>query len=149
MLHSDATWCLLFSPLARGWERLGKPLQSRLITKVRGMCGKMIQGLDDFFLFYGKTEKDLMDEIETFLTICGEIDAEKSHLSAKKVQFCGRIVSSEGIEYHPRHFEAITTMAADLQQFICTANWMRNSIPEYAKRIAPLVIPPQRLGYRT
>lgn len=28
--------------------------------------------------------------------------------------------------------------AAQLQQFICTTNWMRNSIPNYSQIVAPL-----------
>lgn len=45
----------------------------------------------DVFLFYAKTEGDLLDNIDAFLYAYSEIDlkvhAEKSNLFAKEIQF--------------------------------------------------------------
>eukprot|EP00171_Calliarthron_tuberculosum_P014233 IDg14233t1 len=79
--------------------------------------------------------------------VCEEINlkvhAEKSNFFARKVTFCGRTITPEGIQYHPRHFESLLSMkrpttAGDLQQLLCAANWMRNSILQYAVVVEPL-----------
>lgn len=54
-----------------------------------------------------------------------------------------RIFFSRWNSIPPRHFESLLgmskpTKASELQQLHCATNWMRNSIPEYAKVIAPL-----------
>ena len=72
-----------------------------------------------------------------------KVQEKKSHFFAKKVTFCGRIISPEGIQFHPRHFKSLVSMkkpsmAGELQQLLCATNWMRTSIPNYAAVIEPL-----------
>lgn len=107
---------------------------------------KLLQWIDDF-LIHSSSEADLLDSIETFLKICGEINpkvhAEKTCLFATEVTFCGRIINAEGIRHHPRHFESLLTMkrptlGEELQQLLCATNWMRTSLPNYAAVVAPL-----------
>ena len=106
----------------------------------------MMEWIDDFLL-YAKSEKDLLDDIEAFLDVCSEVgfklQPEKSHFFMKEAKYCGRIISADGVTYDPRHFDSLLamnrpTMADELVQFVCAANWMRNAIPEFAKTIAPL-----------
>ena len=132
--------------LLQGGSDSGNHFQAVLSHKFDGRVKKMLQWLDDF-LFYAQSEEELFTNIESFLQICKEIGlklhAEKSTLFANEVQFCGRIISRQGVQYHPRHFHALTsmktpTMAGELQQFVCATNWMRNSIPNYSQRIALL-----------
>ena len=132
--------------LLQGGSDSGNHFQGALQEKFDGRVDKMLQWIDDF-LFYAKDETELLDNVESFFTVCEEIGlkvhAEKSTLFARQVQFCGRIISPDGIQYHPRHFESLVAMkkpklASELQQFICATNWMRNSIPAYAERAAPL-----------
>ena len=70
-----------------------------LQDKFDGRVDKMLQWLDDF-LFYANSKKELLDNIESFLRVCKEIrlkvHAEKLTFFSKEVQFCGRIISSEG-----------------------------------------------------
>lgn len=47
------------------------------------------------------------------------------------------------MKLEPRRLEGLTNMpppikAADLQQFLCAENWMRQCIPEFNKIINPL-----------
>ncbi len=132
--------------LLQGGSDSGNHFQAVLQHKFDGRVNNMIQWMDDF-LFYAKDEDSLLQSIESFLQVCSEIGlkvhAEKSTIFSQEVQFCGRIISSTGIQYHPRHFDSLVAMnkptyASDLQQFVCATNWMRNSIPAFAKRIEPL-----------
>ena len=52
-------------------------------------------------------------------------------------------ISAEGVTYHPRHYDALTTMdvpvtAAQLSSFISSANWMRDSINNFALVFKPM-----------
>jgi hypothetical protein len=45
--------------------------------------------------------------------------------------------------FDPKNMEALQTMqqpqnGADLVQYVAAVNWMRNAIPNYSKRVAPL-----------
>ncbi len=69
--------------------------------------------------------------------------AEKCSLFSKEANFCGHIISAQGDQYHSRHFDSLLgiqkpIMAEELQQLLCTTNWMRNPIPAYVKVIVPL-----------
>lgn len=106
----------------------------------------ILQWINDFLL-HARTEGKLLGNIEEFLRICQTINlkvhAEKTTLFAREVHFCGRIISDQGIQHHPRHFESLLkmrrpTMTGELQQLLCATNWMRNSLPAYAQAIAPL-----------
>ena len=132
--------------LLQGGTDSGSHFQAVLQHKFDGRVEKMLQWLDDF-LFYATNESELLDNVESFLRICKKIrlkvHAEKLSLFTTEAHFCGRIISSKGVQYHPRHFDSLLTMkqpklASELQQFLCATNWMRNSIPAYAQRIAPL-----------
>ena len=132
--------------LLQGGTDSGRHFQAVLQEKFYGRVEKMLQRLDDF-LFYATDEEQLLDNIDSFLQVFNEIglkiQAEKMTLFATTVQLCGRVISNDGIQYHPRYFESLVSMhtptyANERQQFICATNWMRNSIPAYAQRIAPL-----------
>ena len=132
--------------LLQGGSDSGNHFQAVLGEKFAGRVKRLIQWLDDF-LFYSRDESGLLDDLEAFLQVCEEINlkvhAEKSNFFSKRVQFCGRILTPEGIQYHPRHFESLVsmkkpTMARELQQLLCATNWMRSSIPNYSKVVEPL-----------
>lgn len=132
--------------LLQGGSDSGNHFQAVLGEKFDGHVSNMLQWLDDF-LMYSPTEAGLLDSVQSFLRVCKEINlkvhAEKSNFFSRKVTFCGRIITPEGIQYHPRHFESLVSMkkpetAGDLQQLICATNWMRNAIPNYAIVVEPL-----------
>jgi len=132
--------------LLQGGTDSGNHFQAVLQEKFNGRIDKFLQWIDDF-LFYAKNEKELLDNLEEFFRVCLEVGikvhAEKCNLFTRKATFCGRIITKEGVQYHPRNFDALVNMqkptkADELQQLLCATNWMRNSIPDYAKVIAPL-----------
>ena len=132
--------------LLQGGSDSGNHFQAVLAQKFDGRVKRLLQWLDDF-LMYAKNESQLLEDFEAFLSVCSEIGlkvhAEKTKFFMREAKFCGRIISAEGVKYHPRQFDSLLnmkrpTMEADLQQFLCATNWMRNSIPEYATRIEPL-----------
>ena len=132
--------------LVQGGSDSGNHFQAVLGEKFQCRVKNLIQWLDDF-LFYSKDENSLLNDIQAFLQVCEEINLkvhpEKSNFFSKRVQFCGRIITPEGIQYHPRHFESLVSMkkpttARELQQLLCATNWMRSSIPNYAKVVEPL-----------
>ena len=107
---------------------------------------KLLQWIDDFVL-YAKTEVELLDNILEFLKVCNEFNFKvhdfKTNMFLRSAKYCGRILSSDGIQFDPRHFDTLITMNTptygnELQQLLCATNWMRTSIPAYAQTIAPL-----------
>ena len=125
----------------------GNHFEAVLAEKFQERVQKMLQWMDDF-LFHAANEEELLHNIiKSFLHVCQEIglkiNAEKSTCFARKVHFFGRIISADGLQYYPRHYDFVIsmrtpTMANKFQQFVCATNWMRNSIPSYSELIAPL-----------
>ncbi|KAH9150968.1 hypothetical protein AeRB84_006310 [Aphanomyces euteiches] len=59
------------------------------------------------------------------------------------VAFCQSIISADGIAHDPDRVQGLRDLeypatGADLQQFLCATNWMRTSIPDYARLVEPL-----------
>lgn len=119
-------------------------LQPVFAAKIAGR--KFLQWVDDFLL-YAAEERELLANISQFFKACSQINlklhAEKCTLFAREVTFCGRLLSETGIRHNPRNLAALVNMSrpstgAELQQFLCAANWCRTSIPDYSRRAAPL-----------
>lgn len=67
----------------------------------------------------------------------------KCELFNTTVRWCGKVFDGEGIRHDPSRLKAIQALpaprtAADLMHFICATNWLRDSIVDYARVIAPL-----------
>ncbi|CEO98733.1 Reverse transcriptase domain-containing protein [Plasmodiophora brassicae] len=92
------------------------------------------------FKEYFTVLKRILKKFASFGVKC---NPNRCHLFLKRVKWCGRIISSEGVSYDPDMICALKAMsipqtAADLQQFICGLNWMRSAIPRFAERVHPL-----------
>ena len=118
-----------------------------LFSQHADLMDKFLQWLDDFLL-HAKTEEELLRALRAFFDICREfglkVHALKTELFAKEATFCGRVFDQNGMRFHPSKFEALKSMqrpelAADLLQFTFALNWMRTSIPNYSKLVAPLL----------
>ncbi len=53
------------------------------------------------------------------------------------------MIDAKGVTFHPRHYEALTSMEAPttmgaLMELVHGANWMRNAIPRFSELIDPL-----------
>lgn len=154
-LHKDSQECMsiqtpigVYTPvrLLQGQTDSGNHFQS-VTTPIFGEAiGNVVQWLDDF-LVHSVNEGPLLDSIEMFFSQCQKyglkLHAKKCDLFLKEAPFCGRLIDESGIKFNPRDLATLLNMrkpefASDLQQFLCASNWMRRSIPEYAKTIAPL-----------
>jgi hypothetical protein len=68
---------------------------------------------------------------------------KKCKLFAKKVRWVGKIISEDGVSPDPEKTQILLDMsrpetAADLMQFVCAMNWLRSSLPDYTRVMAPL-----------
>jgi hypothetical protein len=65
-------------------------------------------------------------------------------LFATTVRYCERSITKDGVRFDPKNKKALQTMqepqnGADLVQYVAAVNWMRSAIPNFSKRVAPLV----------
>ncbi|OWZ17723.1 Retroelement [Phytophthora megakarya] len=102
--------------------------------------------IDDILLFAYDIETYL-DKLEEFFDLVAasglKLSAKKSGLYQQTVKWCGRVISSDGISRDPARIDVLRSMpypttAGELQQFLCAANWMRETIPDYARSVDPL-----------
>lgn len=105
----------IYSPTGtlKGGTDSGNLLQSVTREKFEGKVQRMLQWLDDF-LTHAEDEEELLSDIITFLEVWAEavfkVNPKKSCFFIKKVKFCRRIISSEGVQFDPRSFEAVVAM---------------------------------------
>ncbi len=102
--------------------------------------------LDDM-LGYASDADRLVATLKDVFDICLEkgqkVDPLKCDLAAINVPFCGRIIDSKGVKFHPRQGEALTSMeppttVGALMELGHGANWMRTAIPRFSELIEPL-----------
>ena len=150
-LHPDSQECIsIQTPLGvdtpgrvlQGGADAGNHFQACTAQVFQELSSSLLKWLD-VFPVHANSESELLRYLEKFFSLCREyglkIHAAKSHLFLKEARFC----DSEGVRFDPRRLKTLLEMrppekANELQQFICAANWMRTSIPEYAKVVAPL-----------
>ena len=102
--------------------------------------------LDDLFGL-AKTFEQYFAVLTYVLQVCRErriqLSAEKCVLFTMYAEWCGRIISHEGIRYNPEKLQGLIDLkdprtAADLFEFVCAFGWMRSHIPDFAKLVEPL-----------
>ncbi|OWY92684.1 LOW QUALITY PROTEIN: hypothetical protein PHMEG_00038207, partial [Phytophthora megakarya] len=100
------------------------------------MNRNVIVWIDDLLIF-ADTQEELVDAIDAVLTKLDEfgfiVNPKKSSLFLSEVWWYGRIINKQGIGHDPERIRAlrwmaIPTTAAELQQFLCASNWMRNEL---------------------
>ena len=119
-------------------------------STVGGLCESLrdhiLQWLDDL-LFYARDTRQLLTSLRAFFLICRKyglkLHAKKCKFFLRKVRWCGRIISPEGVRHDPMNMQALKNMPTpvngeQLQQFICAAGWMRAGIPNFAALTSPL-----------
>lgn len=62
---------------------------------------------------------------------------------SKRVIFCGKEYSEDGIKYDPERTKTlmntpIPLKSVDLMSLLCSLNWNRDSLPRYAEKAQPL-----------
>ena len=72
-----------------------------------------------------------------------KLNPQKTDLCSTEITWCDRKISVEGIQFDSEMIESSLSLpepenATNFQKFLCRANWIRSSIPEYATEVAPL-----------
>jgi hypothetical protein len=72
-----------------------------------------------------------------------KLRAMKSMLYRRSVKWCDWIITPDGVAHDPDHIATLRsvpypTTAGQLQQFLSAANWMRESLIDYARVVDPL-----------
>ncbi|KAE8908713.1 hypothetical protein PF001_g4709 [Phytophthora fragariae] len=102
--------------------------------------------VDDVVL-YAPTHDEFLVVLEKFFRRLREsnlkLNVSKSELYAQAVTWCGKIVDGSGVIHDPSRVNALQTLplptnAGELQYFLCAANWLRDSIVDYGRAVAPL-----------
>lgn len=102
--------------------------------------------LDDI-LIHSETIEDHMRNFSLFFDFLKQYNFKlhpcKRTLFTTIIRWCGRVIFSDGILFHPRRIDGIQQMSrpetgADLQRFVCAMQWMRYAIPEFSSIIPPL-----------
>ena len=118
---------------------------------LEGVLGELlwraiIQYLDDSLL-HAKGEKELLVVLEAYFDIMDQYNIKlhpaKFVLFAKKLTWCGKQVSKDGLRPAPHRTLAVETMPepvtlADMMSFVYGTVWFRNHIVRFAEIAAPL-----------
>jgi hypothetical protein len=118
--------------------------QARMAEVFKGLINESLIVWIDDLLGYADSLETWFRTLETTLRLAEEHDIKfnlkKCELFTRRVKFCGRIFTTEGVQHDPDRIEALQAIpqprtARDLQQFLMAAQWMSRSIPEYNKRV--------------
>ncbi|KAH9128004.1 hypothetical protein LEN26_009174 [Aphanomyces euteiches] len=123
-------------PLAPSSQELFTIMTHRgMFTPTRvlmGGCDSVSYSWLDDILGYSPTVDGLLDVLES----CS------FYMTTAK--WCGELISAKGISHCPERIAGLSDLAtprtaAQLQQFLCAANWMRASLPMYTALVDPLM----------
>ncbi|GMF47089.1 unnamed protein product [Phytophthora fragariaefolia] len=72
-----------------------------------------------------------------------KLSVSKSCVNKREVKWCGKVINGEGVKHASERIQALQSMlyptnAGELQQFLCSTNWMGDSIVDYARLALPL-----------
>uniref|UniRef100_H3H8H0 Reverse transcriptase n=1 Tax=Phytophthora ramorum TaxID=164328 RepID=H3H8H0_PHYRM len=107
--------------------------------------------VDDVIIF-APTVEEFLQALKEFFIILRDrrlkLSAAKSSLFQLEVLWCGKLISGSGVRHDPERVDALSALpvpstVAELQYFVCASNWLHDSLPDYARVVAPLQ---ERLG---
>jgi hypothetical protein len=101
--------------------------------------------LDDLLGFSNSAER-LLSLLRKVFVLCRDynlkLSASKCCFFISEALWCGNIYSSTGISPDPKRialqYFPIPVTAGELMQFVCAATWLSSSIPDFARKAAPL-----------
>jgi len=102
--------------------------------------------VDDILTFAPTIDEHLVLLERIFDLLHGKgfkLHAKKCVLFATEVKWCGKLISASGIKHDEDRIQGLVEMplpttAGGLMQFLCAANWVRDSIPDFARTAAPI-----------
>ncbi|KAE8893701.1 hypothetical protein PF005_g18811 [Phytophthora fragariae] len=101
----------------------------------------------DDLLLYAEDIDTYLDKLAEFFSLLNQfglqLSAKKCSLYQSEVKWCGRLINHRGVRYDPERIDTLRAMpypktTGELQQFVCAINWMRESIVDFARQVAPL-----------
>ena len=93
----------------------------------------------DDVLVYTRSFEELLTRLEEVFQrlrkFSVKLNPQKTDLCSKEITWCGRKISVEGIRFNPEVIASLFSLpepenAANLQKFLCGANWIKSIIPE-------------------
>lgn len=102
--------------------------------------------VDDVILF-ASSHQEYLVVLEKFFARLRELNLKlnlkKSAIYQHAVRWCGKIIDGDGVTQDPARVESLVSLplpqnAAELQHFLCAANWLRDSVVDYGRAVAPL-----------
>ncbi|KAG3007862.1 hypothetical protein PC128_g20947 [Phytophthora cactorum] len=101
----------------------------------------------DDLLLYADDMDVYLEKLAEFFSLLNQfglkLSAKKCSLYQTEVKWCGKLINSQDVCHDPERIDTLRGMpypktAAELQPFVCAINWMRESIVDYARQVAPL-----------
>ncbi|KAF1319814.1 hypothetical protein FI667_g12881, partial [Globisporangium splendens] len=101
----------------------------------------------DDVLIHAKDAQSYLKNLQQFFGILRErklkLNARKCQLFTKQVRWRGMLIDGEGVEHDPERLSTLRVMplpptGAALQHFLCALNWLRDSVVDCARTVAPL-----------
>ena len=101
----------------------------------------------DGFILHARSFAELLRILRTYFGITRAhnlfLSAIKTTLYARKAKWCGRIIDAEGVRLDPSQYDVLTNLSepragGELSQFVHAVTWLHSSIPDFARRMAPL-----------
>jgi hypothetical protein len=98
-------------------------------------------------LVFGRNIPDLLCHIKELFQRLRKfgifLKPSKCELFSTQVIWCGHLIDTEGISINPAFLSAVREIpvpenAATLRQFLASANWVRNRIPQFSTLVHPL-----------
>lgn len=123
------------------------PMQSAMYDTLGPLCHTACEIFQDDIAVKAKTEDELVDNFINVLTALHvrrfKVNANKVTFYEARILFVGRVFTADGVHFNPDFINTVANMpcpssASDLQQFLATANWMRQAVGRYAELVAPL-----------
>ena len=123
------------------------PMQAAMYDTLGDLCHTACEIFLDDICIKGTTEDQYVDNYIAVLTALHnrgfKINANKVTFYEARILFVGRVFSVDGVHFNPDFITTVANMpcpssASDLQQFLATANWMRQAVPRFAELVAPL-----------
>lgn len=134
--------------LLQGGKNGNNPCQS----VVRGALGELVPSacvsIVDDLAVGGKTWDELVDNwirvLTRLLNKGFKVKAKKLVLFTRRLLYFGRVYTDTGVEYDPAAVHSIANMPrpvtlAQLSSYVAFTNWLRQSVPNYAHLVDPLL----------
>jgi hypothetical protein len=102
----------------------------------------LIVRIDDLLLFAKNVDDYLLYLDNVFVTMNRngfKLNPAKSTLFALSVKWCGHLIAADGNKQDVSRIQALLDIpepqnAGEVQQFLCSVEWMPTAIPDYARK---------------